>query len=148
MPTLEIRDEPAVHLQGLLELIQGETVLRWSILELWATAEDGTIHLLAIDRLAAASPTGLMVDDSELRQIASRLSQVIDAIFVGFRRDPPVRFATDLRPCADVVIEAFDGTYWRVHARHDTALDRIRRAGYSLRELVPEPAIPATHRDT
>lgn len=148
MPTLEIRHEPTVHLRGLLELIQGETVLRWSILELWATAEDGTIDLVAIERLAAASPTGLMVDDSELRQIAGGLSQVIDGILVGFRGDPPLRFATDLRPCADVVIEAIDSTYWRVHARDDTALDRIRHAGWRVRELVPEPAIPATHRDT
>ncbi|MFN8123054.1 MAG: hypothetical protein U0237_11565 [Thermoleophilia bacterium] len=148
MPTLEITDEPTIHLRRLLELIQGETVLRWSILELWATAKDATTDLLTMERLAAASPTGLMVGDSELRQIASKLSQVIDGIFVGFRGDPPARSATDLRAYADVVIEAFDSTYWRVHARHGPALDGIRHAGYRMRELVPEPAIPATHRDT
>lgn len=148
MPRLEITDGPAIHLQGLLELIQGEMVLRWSILELWATAKDDTTDLRTLERLATASPTGLLVGDSELRQIASRLSQVIDGIFVGFRGDPPLRSATDLRACADVVIEVLDSTYWRVHARHDTALDRIRHAGYRVCELVPEPAIPATHRDT
>jgi hypothetical protein len=158
MPLIEIRDQttvstehgrstrPAVNLRDLLAVLPRDKLARnWSIMELWAVAEDDSTDVLSIEAGAASSPTGLQTTGAELLQLAQRLLQVIDAIVVAYDGAPPTRSDPDLRESAEIVIEAIDSTLWRVYAKDVLVIDRLRHAFTDVREVSPEVPIPATH---
>lgn len=148
MPMIEISATENVRLVDLLAKASSGTVLRWSIMEMWAVAADAETDVVGLEQQAAESPTGLAMSQSQLEELAGRLRQVIDGIIVGFDGDPPHRRDVDLREKATVVVEAIDSTYWRVYTRHSSALDQLRQEFPSARAVVPEAPIDATHHNS
>ncbi|WP_445148091.1 hypothetical protein [Baekduia sp. Peel2402] len=141
MPTIEIWDTPyEVELADLLDLIGLTEDLRWTILEMWATASDEDADISHLEE-AEHLPTGLVMTGAELRALAGELLQVIDGIVVGYLDHPPDRTVADLRDVAEVVIKAIDSTYWLVHTRDAAVVDRVRRAYEDVREVGPETPI-------
>lgn len=141
-----IRDEPCLHLGGLLDRLPvGAEALDWALLELWAFACDPDLDALALARRAEAAPTGLAITSRELRRLADQLLQVVDGILVGHRCRPPERSNPDLRDDAELVIEALDGLWWRVYAREERTLAPLRTGYREVKAVDPEIAIPAIH---
>jgi hypothetical protein len=147
LPIIEIRDGSTVHLSDLLDQVSA-TDLDWSVMELWAVARDEDTDVVALERQAAESPTGLAVSGEQLQDLAGRLTQFIDGIVAGYRGTPPVRSDADLRTAAEIVIEAIDSTLWRVYARNPAVIDRLRHVYDDVRDVVPEIAIPPVHEQS
>jgi hypothetical protein len=144
MATIEIWG-PEIHLADLLDRLPTIDQLHWAVLEMWAVGRDDNIDIVAIEQRARDSPAGLAMSPSEIRKLATGLRQLIDAIVVGYRGDPPSRSDPDLRVTADVVIEAIDSTLWRIYARDQATIQRLRREYQDVRDVVPEVAIPGIH---
>jgi hypothetical protein len=145
---IEIWDGPTVHPGNLLDPIVRTGELHWSVMELWAVARDDDTDVIALERQAAKSATGLQVTADQLWELADRLAQLIDAIVVGYRGAPPVRSDTDLRESVEIVIEAIDSTLWRVYAQDPAVIDRLRREFDDVRDVMPEVPIPAAHEQS
>jgi hypothetical protein len=148
MPMIEIWDGPAVQFGDLLDAIRGADELSWSVMEFWGVARDDETDLVAIERGAAESPTGLTLSATELREFAAQLLQLIDGIVVGYRQDPPTRSDADLRTSSEVVIEAIDSTLWRVWARDRAIVDRLHCSYDDVRNVEPEVALPPVHEES
>jgi hypothetical protein len=148
MPMIEIWDGPCVLLGDLLDAIPTTDEFSWSIMELWGVARDDGTDVVALERSALSSPTGLEVSGGQLRELASRLLQLNDGIVVGYRGAPPTRTDVDLRLSADVVIEAIDSTLWRIYARDSAIVDAVRRKYDDVCTVEPEIALPPAHQDT
>ena len=145
MPMIEIWDGPDVRLCDLLDQVPALHELDWSIMEIWAVARDDDTDVVALEREAAASPVGLALSGERLRDLACRLSQVVDGIIAGYEGTPPVRSDADLCVSAEVVIETVDSTFWRIYARNTAVIDRMRRRYEDVRDIVPEMALPPVH---
>jgi hypothetical protein len=148
VPIVEIWDTPAVKLVDLLDAIPAIDELNWSIMEFWGVACDDDTDLVALERQAAESDTGLTLSAAELRSFAAQLLQLIDGIVVGYRDNPPTRSEPDLRRSSEVVIEAIDSTQWRVYARDPFVLDGVRRIYGDVRNVEPEIALPPVHEES
>jgi hypothetical protein len=145
MSTVEIWDGPSVQLRDLLDQLPGVDGLRWSVMEIWTVARSDATDVSSIESRAAGSPKGLEMRSSELRELADELAQVIDGIFAGYRGEPPSRSDKDLRHTTEIVIEAFDSTFWRVYARDAGVAEQLRRTYTDVRDVLPETPIPASH---
>lgn len=145
MPMIEIPDGSDVHLAELLDHVAPTADLHWSVLELWAVAQDEHTDVIGLERQAANSETGLEVTEAELRELAGKLAQVIDGIVAGYHGAPPSRSDRDLRDTASIVIEAIDSTLWRVYAQDSAPLHRLRDRFNDVRDVIPEVAIPPLH---
>lgn len=146
MPMIEIWDGANVQLSELLDHMSAET-LDWSIMEMWAVAQDDT-DIVGLEQQAAESPSGLALSGTQLRDLAGGLTQVIDGIVAGHRGPPPTRSDADLRAAAEIVIEAVDSTFWRVYALDPAVIDRLRHGYDDVRDVVPEIAIPPVHEQS
>lgn len=113
---------------------------RWHILHLWATGRlEGDRSILEFEKSISSSRSGLEVSWDELVGLAGRFDQVIDAVFVGDESPRPVcRTADDLVLYRkhDLVIEAFDSTYWRVVSRWREPLDAVEKTYRSTRRCL------------
>jgi|GEM_PF-2137048 len=158
MPVIELWDRkplPTEHgetsqlafdLQDVLaQLPPDKKALNWSILGLWAVAQDDDTDIGEIEARVAASPSGLRITGAELWNLAGRLLQVIDGIIVAFSGSPPTRADSDLRESCEVVIEAIDSTLWRVYAKDPVVSDSLQHTFAEVREVSPEVPIPALH---
>jgi hypothetical protein len=134
MSTVEIWDGPSVQLRDLLDQLPGVDGLRWSVMEIWTVARSDATDVSSIE-----------MRSSELRELADELAQVIDGIFAGYRGEPPSRSDKDLRHTTEIVIEAFDSTFWRVYARDAGVAEQLRRTYTDVRDVLPETPIPASH---
>jgi hypothetical protein len=104
---IEIWDSE-VRLDELLSAIPTTDELKWSITEFWGIAQDDHTDVVTLEQAIASSPTGLSFSAAQLRELSSRLLQLVDGIVVGYRCDPPARSDVDLRASSEVVIEAID----------------------------------------
>ena len=148
MPMIEIWDGPRVAFADLLSAVPAVDELSWSILEFWGVARDDGMDVVAMEREAAESFTGLHLSASQLREFAAGLFQLIDGIIVGYRDSPPTRVDPDLRESAEVVIEAIDSTFWRVYARDRGITDGLQHHYDDVRDVKPEVALSAAHRES
>lgn len=145
MSMIYISDSPSPHLADLLDLIEVAEKLRWTIMDMWAIGRDDDFDVLALEREAASSASGLSMTYVELRAFADRLLQMIDGVVVGYREHPPDRLDADLRSTAEIVLEAVDSSGWRIYARDHAVVDRFRRQYGDVREITPEIAIAPAH---
>lgn len=155
MPLIEIWDRGSLHTEHgetsqlafdlrelLVQLPPDKKALNWSILGLWAVAQDDT-DVGEIEARVDASPVGLRMTGAELWDLAGRLLQVIDGTIVAFSDSPPTRSDSDLRESCEIVIEAIDSTLWRVYTRDPAVSNRLRQTFADVREVSPEVPMPA-----
>jgi hypothetical protein len=103
--------------------------LHWSILDLGDVTSDQRwdLNLPFVEQQALGSATGFKLSFEDLTAFAARVHQVIDGLFVGCERPSqlPRRSDNDLTILrkADMLVAAFDSTFWLVSASDDV-LDR------------------------
>lgn len=144
MPMIEIWDEPTIQLADLLEHVSVRT-LDWAILQMWAVALDSETDVVSLEQRAAESPTGLALSGEQLRHLAAGLLQMIDGVVAGYRGRPPSRSDADLRSSAEIILEAVDSAFWRIYARDQDIIDRMRRAYVDVRDVIPTAPVPPFH---
>jgi hypothetical protein len=146
LPTGEVL---AFDLLDLLRLVAPEgAALAWAVQDLWATLHEPALlpdgrSYLEFEAAVRSAPAGVRLGWDELVALAQAFRQVIDGIFVGCR-DPAAipSLGRGLTPqfyaTCDLVLEASDSTLWRVYAREDAVLARLRGAFRDVTE-VPLP---------
>ena len=83
------------------------------------------------ERQIAESPDGLLVTWNELCELSEKLKEVINVVIIGYknRRDIQKHHnERELLSSCDIVIEAFDSSYWRVYAKDQAVIDRIEES--------------------
>jgi hypothetical protein len=104
--------------------------LCWSILDLGDvfTKDDSGLDVLDIERRVFASRRGLEMSFAQLSKFALGTLQVVDGLFVACddREQLPAREESDstIMDKADIVLAAFDSTFWLVSAA-DTIIERV-----------------------
>jgi hypothetical protein len=107
--------------------------LRWNILDVGDVIadEDADLDVLDNERRVLDSPTGRELSFAELSSFAASTMQVIDGLFVAcvYDRRLPRRSDDDLAILsdADLVVAAFDSTFWLVSAA-DPVLKRVEHS--------------------
>jgi hypothetical protein len=145
MPMIRIPAGSRVRLVDLVEQLTHVPNIRWSILEMWAVAREDDTDILSLEEEAASSPTGLAMSSDRIIEFARSLREFNDGIIVGYITQAPARSTADLRTAAEVVIEAFDSSYWRVYSRDGAMLDALRPRFADVTDVVPEPGIVPVH---
>ena len=118
-----------VNLLDILDVLTPEaTNLQWSVLDLEATTSaDSGISMLQLEE--EVSTSGKHLTYLELRDLASKLSQVTNGVFVGcYGRtcSPRSLLDDDLRKDCDVAIIAHDSSVWIVHVKELDVIDRLK----------------------
>ena len=119
--------------------------LQWSILDLGDVIADDTTDLdvVAMEQQVFDSLTGRKLSFADLSGFAASTIQVIDGLFVACASGAPlpVRSDDDLASLtgSDVVVAAFDSTFWLVSASNDV-LARVERSFRDVTEEHPASA--------
>jgi hypothetical protein len=137
MNVIEIRDsQNGVLIAGLSGILSQfpphSDNLHWAFLSLEALGNLGDNKSLPeFESQIADSPEGLLVTWDELCELSEKFEQVIDAVIVGCESRGDIRrYQNDneLYSSYDVVIEAFDSSYWRVYSKYKDIIDRIEKS--------------------
>lgn len=139
----------AVNLADLLESVAPYAqALSWRILELEAVGDLGRgRNVLDLEERIARPPNGLAVSWGELLDLAHRLDQVINGLFIG-AGDPSaaalIKRGGDYCAVGDLVLEAFDSSRWTVFARDNRVLQRLHERFHDV-TAVPVPSFAMSH---
>jgi hypothetical protein len=118
-----------VDLIDILNVIEPEgAILIWTLFDLEATGDLGHgNNILDLEQEVRESPGGLSLNWNDLVSLARRLSQVINAILAGSMVPIPAAAVNDLYAQSQIVIEAIDSSLWRVYARSDALIERLKK---------------------
>lgn len=131
---VEIRDQQnGVLIVSLVKILNAVASLGqnlgWYILHLQATGDLGEERSLGklMDRINQAQEA-YQIDWSELVVLANHLDQVIDGVFVGCKDQKPFKKSCEddeLEERCELVIDAFDSSYWRVYAKNSEIIKNL-----------------------
>jgi hypothetical protein len=97
-----------ISLAAVLEAIKGEG-LEWRLKDLWATAFEGFgAEIVELEQQTRNQERGVAFTDSGLREVASRIYQVIDCQLLG----APAGSSAAPGSADTLEIIAFDSTEW------------------------------------
>lgn len=119
-----------VDLIDILNVIEAEgATLTWTLFDLEATGDlgDGN-NILDLEQEVRESPTGLCLNWNDLVSLARRLSQVINALLSSSSAPIAAAAVSDLYAHSEIVLEAIDSSLWRVYARSDAIIERLKQA--------------------
>ena len=132
---LEIRDTKGealvTALPVVLEAIQeiGGS-LEWSIFYLEVAADGSEIPVTEIMRGSENPEPGYRLDFDELVELSGQLTAIRSGLFVGCKHESGLQLRmqdSDLYQAYDVLVECFDGEYWRFTAREEAMLESVAR---------------------
>jgi hypothetical protein len=141
MPSIiEIRDKnepgiPDANLSQVLGLLTREgPSLSWSILDLYAVGDLGEgFGMLDLEEKIQASPEGVALPWEIIFDLSHKFRDIYDLVLVGYH-DPyvpklgPDNPMSHLYENCEIVIERFDSTYWRIFARDDDVVDKLKKS--------------------
>ena len=132
--TIEINDSKngilSVELQDLLNEIgaKGET-LNWALFYLYATGDLGDDKSMGdFEDEISDSKNGLLISWEELKSLSLKFDQIYDTLIVGNLDKEAIKKCDndeELYSKFDVVLDLFDGAYWRVHSKYKGILKRM-----------------------
>lgn len=134
---VEVRDRDeqgflSVELSDVLEILEPHArELIWAVLDLEARSHPNKFKgdLADVEKTIKESPKGLVLTWPELISFAETLIEVLETVIVGCqdRNSIPKLVARDeLFDQCEIGIEAFDSSVWRIHAKDEALLVRIR----------------------
>ena len=131
---IEIKDSKdgllTVTLPMLLQEIglRGEN-LHWSIFYLYATGDLGEDKsMVDFEESISNSPNGLCLGWHELNELSVKFDQMFDTVIVGSSDKAAIKKIKDdeeLYSKYSVVLDLFDGAYWRVYADDETIIESL-----------------------
>ncbi len=119
-----------VTLPMILNEIGAESInLTWSLLYLSATGnlgEDKSIVDFEDD--ISSSPNGFCLEWKELNDLADKFDQIFDILIIGTDSKDAIQKYTnddDLYLNYPVVLDLFDGAYWRIYSEDEAFIERL-----------------------
>jgi hypothetical protein len=150
MPSIiEIRDRDErgfldVDLNQVLSHLRKEgPSLSWSILYLYAVGDLGEgFGMLDLEEKIQASPEGVTLQWETIFDLSHKFRDIYDLILVGYH-DPhipklgPEDSRSNLYENCEIVVERDDSSLWRIFARDNDVVDRLRNSfpDAELREM-------------
>lgn len=119
-----------VTLPMLLNEIGAEGAnLSWSILYLSATGDLGEDKsMVDFEDNISSSPNGVCLEWQELNDLADKFDQIFDTLIVGsVSKNSIQKYADDedLYLNYPVVLDLFDGAYWRVYSEGESLIEKL-----------------------
>lgn len=103
--------------------------LNWSILYLSATGDLGEDKsIVDLEDNISSSPNGFCLEWQELNELADRFDQIFDILIVGSVSESSIQKYTDdedLHLNYPVVLDLFDGAYWRVYSEDESLIEKL-----------------------
>lgn len=105
--------------------------LVWSIFHLWAVGDLGEgKDMVEFEQEISAAPNGFLLNLRKLNELSHKFDQIIDTVIVGaLHRDSITKCQDEhkLYSMHDLVLDLFDGAYWRVYAKDESVIDELSR---------------------
>lgn len=119
-----------VDLIDILNVIEAEgDALSWTLYDLEATGDLGDGNkMLDLEQEVRDSPTGLRLNWSDLVSLARRLFQVTNATLAGSGAPIAASGLSEVYAHSEIVLEAIDSSLWRVYAKSDSVIEKLKRA--------------------
>ena len=120
----------AVTLPMLLDEVGAEGAnLNWSLLYLSATGNLGEgKSIVDFEDNISNSPNGFCLNWPELNSLAGKFDQLFDVLIVASVDKDSIRKYTDdedLYLNYPVVLDLFDGAYWKVYSENEALIERL-----------------------
>ena len=131
---IEIKDNSAGLLTVTLPMILNDigekgANFNWSFLYLSATGNLGeNLSMVDFEKSILDSPSGFCLDWWKLNDISHKFDQVFDALIVASINKESIRKYADedeLYLNYVVVLDLFDGAYWRVYAADESIIESL-----------------------
>lgn len=115
----------------LAELGMDGANLSWSILYLSATGDLGEGEsIVDFEDYISNSPDGFCLGWRELNDLSAKFDQIFDMLIAGASDKGSIKKYTneeDLYSNYEVVLDLFDGAYWKVYAEDEALIDRLAK---------------------
>lgn len=114
-----------VHLSDILNEIPKGDSFKWSILNLEGMGKVEEITIQDLEKEVDDSPKGLFLKWESLKELTTKLPQIIDMVLIGAQDESNLKHYPDdqeMYETCDIVIVMFDSSYWEVFAKNESLI--------------------------